>query len=71
MIHVRTQLADTANHNQPVIHFSVVGLPAMQQLQQILGRALNCADPQKYPDWVEVSDRLESFILQSITGSKG
>ena len=69
MIHVRTQLADI--NDQPVIHISVVGTPAMQQLQQILGRALNCADPQKYSDWVKVSDRLESFILQSITGSKG
>lgn len=71
MIRVNTQSATSNNTHQPVIHFSVVGIPAMQQLQQILGRALNCADPQKYPDWVEVSDRLESFINQSITSSKG
>ena len=63
MIHIRTQLAD--QNDQPVLHISLVGISTIEQFESILARALNCADPQKYKDWVEVSDRLHNFIRAS------
>lgn len=63
MIHVRTQKADL--NDQPVLHISLVGTKAIEQLEEILARALNCADPQKYKDWFEVSDKLHDFIRDS------
>ncbi len=60
MIHVRTQRADL--NDQPVLHVSLVGIPALEQFDAILARALNCADPQKHKDWVELSDKLREFI---------
>lgn len=63
MIHIRTQLADI--NDQPVLHISLVGIPAIEQFEQILARALNCADPQKYKDWVDVSDGVNKFIAKA------
>lgn len=63
MIHIRTQLADI--NDQPVLHISLVGTKAIEQLEEILARALNCADPQKYKDWVEVSDGVNAFIAKA------
>lgn len=34
---------------------------AITQLHSILQRALNCADPKLYPDWVELCDKLDSL----------
>lgn len=61
MIHVRTQLA-TPDDN-PVIHISLVGMDDITAFKtKILDRALNCADPQKNKDWIELSDGLERWI---------
>ena len=65
MIHIRTQLADI--NDQPVLHISLVGIQAIEQFESILARALNCADPQKYNDWVEVSDGVNAFIAKAAT----
>ena len=65
MIHVRTQLdaPDNAGILQPVIHISLVGLDDITAFKtKILDRALNCADPHKNKDWVELSDGLERWI---------
>lgn len=63
MIHIRTQLAD--QNDQPVLHISLVGIQAIEQFESILARALNCADPQKYKDWVDVSDGVNAFIAKA------
>lgn len=63
MIHIRTQLADI--NDQPVLHISLVGIQAIEQFESILARALNCADPQKYKDWVDVSDGVNAFIAKA------
>jgi hypothetical protein len=34
---------------------------SINQLHSILQRALNCADPKLYPDWVELCDKLDSL----------
>ncbi len=34
---------------------------SIDQLHSILRRALNCADPKLYPDWVELCDKLDSL----------
>lgn len=62
MIHIRTQLADI--NDQPVLHISLVGISTIEQFEAILARALNCADPQKYKDWVDVSDGVNAFIAK-------
>ena len=60
MIHVRTQSPD--HNDQPVLHLSLVGIATIEEFNTLLSRALNCADPQKHKDWVEVSDKLQVFI---------
>lgn len=60
MIHIRAQAADL--NDQPVLHISLVGITSLEQFENILARALNCADPQKYAEWVAVSDKLQEFL---------
>lgn len=44
----------------PTLHLKVTNAH-INQLHAILQRALNCADPQKYKDWVELCDKLDSL----------
>jgi hypothetical protein len=38
---------------------------SINQLHSILQRALNCADPKLYPDWVELCDKLDTLKRDS------
>ncbi len=34
---------------------------SIAEFHELLRRSLNCADPQKYKDWVELCDRLDAL----------
>lgn len=34
---------------------------SITELKELLHRALNCAAPDKYPDWVALADKLETL----------
>lgn len=36
----------------------------IRQLHSLLQRALNCADPQRWPDWVALQDKLDEVMKQ-------
>ena len=56
MIHVRVATVD----NRPNLIITVNN-ESILQLKELLHRALNCAAPDKYPDWVALADKLETL----------
>lgn len=46
--------------NVPHLRMELSG-ESINELHHILRRALNCEDPQKYKDWVELCDRLDAL----------
>ena len=66
MIHVRAH-APAITGAGPVLEISLVGSVNILKFQAALARCLNTA-PDFGPDWFELSDRVDQFILEhSIT----
>lgn len=46
--------------NVPHLSIELTG-GTINEFHEVLRRSLNCADPDKYKDWVELCDRLDQL----------
>ena len=61
MIHARFWGPGDANAPEDKTLQLTLTASSIGELHHILRRALNCEDPQKYRDWVELCDRLDAL----------